>query len=244
MGSWLDEADTTLPDGYRGRFGLLLMEGIRVEESPAELHDQIAAWAADRVARQEEMPADWKQAVRGLLKQTGFKATGRNKPSSEYQAQTLLKKEGFTFIYNLVDMNNRISLASHLPISVLDRDNFQGALQLRAGLDGEAYVFNPSGQAIDLHRLLCVADTGQPELHANGDRVARPLGNPIKDSMAGKISEATRNAVGVIYMPNPSPAAEEGGGDEGYMQGWLDMWAELATTYAGATATHTRQLVL
>jgi DNA/RNA-binding domain of Phe-tRNA-synthetase-like protein len=64
---------------------------------------------------------------------------------------------------------------------------------LRRGQAGESYIFNPSGQSINLQDVLCVC---RPEA---GNWI--PCGNPVKDAMATKIRAATRNLAAVIYAP-------------------------------------------
>lgn len=141
--------------------------------------------------KDQEFPASIKEAVRGLLKTGGFKPSGRNKPASEYLAQAA-REDRFPFINNLVDVNNLISLASGLPISLLDAEPIGSSLRMRFGDEGERYVFNASGQEIDLKGLICVCAGESNE----------PLGNPVKDSMRGKLKDSTSGVVGVIYSPN------------------------------------------
>ena len=91
-------------------------------------------------------------------------------------------------INNLVDINNYVSLLSGLPASLLDLDVTGESMVLRLGREGESYTFNASGQVIDLKGLICLCRAG-----------GAALGNPVKDSMEAKVSEATRRVVGVIY---------------------------------------------
>ena len=139
--------------------------------------------------RQEFPSGKLKQSVRSMLKDGGFKPTGRNKPASEYLAQSA-REERFPFINNLVDINNYLSLFSGLPMTILDRDITGENLNLRLGREGESYIFNPSGQEIDLSGLICIC---------NDDG---PLGNPVKDSMKAKVTENTKNIIAVIYAPS------------------------------------------
>lgn len=144
-----------------------------------------------------EFPAQVKEAVRNLLKTGGFKPSGRNKPASEYLAQAA--REGrFPFINNLVDINNLVSLRSGLPISLLDADAVGKTLSVRFGREGERYIFNTSGQEIDIAGLIC-ACCGETDT---------PLGNAVKDSMLGKIKENTINVVAVIYAPSQGELAQ------------------------------------
>ena len=167
----------------------VIARGVRLSESPRALAAQIDDLVARRSAEDFPPPAV-KEAVRAMLRRGGFKPSGRNKPASEYLAQAA-REARFPRINNLVDSNNLLSLESGLPISLLDAEALGEHAEIRYGREGESYVFNPAGQAIDLKGLLCVC-------RVEGDQ-STPLGNPIKDSMAGKLKEQTSGVVGMIY---------------------------------------------
>jgi len=134
-------------------------------------------------------PAVLKDAVRAMLRAGGFKPAGRQKPASEYLAQAA--REGrFPAINGPVDCNNLLSLETGLPISLLDADELGAGAVIRTCASGDSYVFNASGQEMDLSGLLCVCA-------ADG----APLGNPVKDSMRGKLKDGTRRLAGFIYAP-------------------------------------------
>jgi DNA/RNA-binding domain of Phe-tRNA-synthetase-like protein len=140
-----------------------------------------------------------KTAVREMLRHKTYKPSGRSKPSSEYLLAAALLNE-FPLISGPVDINNAVSLESGYPASVFDLDLCGSSLLLRRGVAGESYIFNPSGQSIDLEDLLCVC-------HYNG-QLWIPCGNPVKDSMATKTHETTRNVAAVIYAPILEPRSE------------------------------------
>jgi DNA/RNA-binding domain of Phe-tRNA-synthetase-like protein len=169
--------------------GIVIARGVRMGEAPAELARRLGELVARR-AGEDFPPAGVKDAVREMLRRGGFKPSGRNKPASEYLAQAA--REGrFPRINNLVDVNNLVSLESRLPVSLLDLEVLGERAEIRYGREGESYVFNPAGQAIELKGLVCVC-------RVEGE-TSVPVGNPIKDSMAGKLKEGTRGVVGVIY---------------------------------------------
>ena len=102
-----------------------------------------------------------RKAIRDLLRQGGFKPTGRSKPASEF----LLGAEAqgaFPSINPAIDICNRVSLHSGLPISAIDADMTRGELSIRLGGADETYVFNSAGHAIDLEGLLCLCDADGP----------------------------------------------------------------------------------
>lgn len=180
---------------------LVIAEGCGVATTPPALVAELEALATRRAA-EDFPPADIKDAVRGMLRAGGYKPAGRQKPASEYLAQAA--REGrFPIINGPVDCNNLLSLETGLPISLLDlrafREASSGAVPASAGAvdaavricaAGEAYVFNAAGHEMDLEGLLCVCDAA-----------GRPLGNPIKDSMAGKLREDSADLAGFIYAP-------------------------------------------
>jgi DNA/RNA-binding domain of Phe-tRNA-synthetase-like protein len=136
-------------------------------------------------------------AVRDLLRHGGFKPTGRSKPASEY----LIKAAGqgaLSSINVAVDACNAVSLHSGLPISVVDLDRASEPFSVGIAPEATAYVFNPSGQTIDVSGLLCLFD-------ADG-----PCGNAVKDSQRSKTSPQTRRTLSLIWGTNalPGRAAE------------------------------------
>lgn len=174
----------------------VLADGVTVAPSPAALAAEIDAAIAASVAS-GGAPESVRTAVRDLLRHGGYKPTGRGKPSSEFLAQAAARGE-FPRINALVDAGNLVSLATGLPISVLDVDRASGAasgapaapLAVRLGAPGESYVFNHAGHAIDVEGLLCVARDGGP-----------CLGNAVKDSMESKIAPTTTRVLGVMWAP-------------------------------------------
>jgi DNA/RNA-binding domain of Phe-tRNA-synthetase-like protein len=125
-------------------------------------------------------------AVRDVLRQGGYKPTGRGKPASEYLVRAVTEGS-LSSINAAVDACNVVSLHSGLPISVVDADLLQPPLHVAIAPAGASYVFNASGQAIDLAGLVCLGD------------VAGPCANPVKDSQRTKTHGATRRTLSVIW---------------------------------------------
>jgi hypothetical protein len=66
-------------------------------------------------------------------------------------------------------------------------------LLVRYGRADEGYIFNSSGQVLDVEDLIVTCDaTREPSV---------PVGSPIKDSMVGKIEAGDTELVAVIYAP-------------------------------------------
>jgi hypothetical protein len=146
-----------------------------------------------RSAGAEFIPAGRRTAVRRMLRFGAYQPSGRNKPSSEYLLGAALQ-DSFPMVNPPVDVNNAVSLEWGYPASVFDLDLCGSELLLRRGLRGEAYVFNPAGQTIGLEDLICIC-------RKDGE-YWDPCGNPVKDSMATKTRESTKNVAAVIYAPS------------------------------------------
>ncbi|MGH7466626.1 MAG: phenylalanine--tRNA ligase beta subunit-related protein [Longimicrobiales bacterium] len=125
-------------------------------------------------------------AVRDMLRQRGYKPTGRGKPASEYLVRAA--GEGSLVSINLaVDACNATSLHSGLPISVVDLDRAHAPFHIATATAGQAYVFNAAGQEIDLNGLVCLFD-------AEG-----PCGNAVKDAQRTKTNAETQRTLSVIW---------------------------------------------
>jgi DNA/RNA-binding domain of Phe-tRNA-synthetase-like protein len=127
-----------------------------------------------------------REKVRQLLRHGGFKPTGRSKPASEY----LLRAVGsgqLSSINAAVDACNVVSLHSGLPISVVDLDKARLPFRVGVAPAGASYVFNASGQTIDVAGLLCFFD-------ADG-----PCGNAVKDAQRTKTDGATRRTLSLVW---------------------------------------------
>jgi len=137
-------------------------------------------------------PSEVYRHVRDMLRHGHYKPAGRGKPASEFLRQAA-HSGAFPRVNCPVDVNNWISLVSGLPGSIFDAVKTGEELFLRHGLADECYVFNASGQSIDLEDLLVVC-------RRVGDRW-EPCGNPVKDAMATKVGPATRDVLAVLYAP-------------------------------------------
>src|SRR5438552_109187 len=136
-------------------------------------------------------------AVRAMLRHGGFKPAGRSKPASEYLQQAA-QAGALQPINAAVDVCNAVSLHSGLPISVIDVDKARPPLRVGVAPAGSSYVFNASGQTIDLEGLLCLID-------ADG-----PCANAVKDAQRTKTGPDTRRTLILIWGTTalPGRAAE------------------------------------
>jgi DNA/RNA-binding domain of Phe-tRNA-synthetase-like protein len=133
-----------------------------------------------------------REAVRVLLRHGGFKPSGRSKPASEYLVRAV--NDGALGTINAaVDVCNIVSLHSGLPISVVDLAKAKPPFRVGVAPAGSSYVFNASGQAIDLAGLLCLCD-------ADG-----PCANAVKDAQRTKTDAQTTQSLSVIWGTNALP---------------------------------------
>lgn len=127
-----------------------------------------------------------REAARKLLRHGGFRPTGRSKPASEYLLKAV--REGELASINLaVDACNAVSLHSGLPISVVDLDLAREPFRVAVAPAGASYVFNASGQVIDLGGLLCLYDA------------AGPCANGVKDAQRTKTNAQTCHTLTVVW---------------------------------------------
>lgn len=169
----------------------LLDAGVFVTDLPRPLGEmETPAAIADRLRLPSDAPLASddavRAAVRDLLRHGGFKPTGRSKPASEYLIRAVA--EGALGAINLaVDACNAVSLHSGLPISVVDVDRGRGAFSVAIAPPGTSYVFNASGQTIDVSGLLCLCDEDGP------------CANAVKDAQRTKTHAGTRRTLSIVW---------------------------------------------
>jgi DNA/RNA-binding domain of Phe-tRNA-synthetase-like protein len=152
--------------------------------TPSAVVSLLRADAVAPMQRDEAVRA----AVRDMLRHGGYKPTGRGKPASEYLLRAASEGEGaLGSINHAVDVCNAVSLHSGLPISVVDLDRARAPFRIGVAEAGTSYVFNASGQEIDLGGLLCVFD-------AEG-----PCANAVRDAQRTKTHAGTTATLNVIW---------------------------------------------
>jgi DNA/RNA-binding domain of Phe-tRNA-synthetase-like protein len=175
---WIERHPLLRAGAFETRFPAPLAE---IPVGPG-LADLLRIDATAPVERSEEI----RTAIRDMLRLGGYKPTGRGKPASEYLVRAT--REGHLSSINVaVDACNAVSLHSGLPISVIDLDRAVAPFRLAIADPGARYVFNASGQEIDLGGLLCVFD-------ADG-----PCANAVRDSQRTKTHAGTRSTLSVVW---------------------------------------------
>ena len=165
-----------------------LLVAARAFELPAalgELSTEPTALACLGAAH-EPMQDELRKAVRDMLRLHGYRPTGRGKPSSEYLRKAAAEGR-LASINAVVDAGNAASLSSGLPISVVDLDRAVAPLRIDLPEPKTEYVFNPSGQVIDVGGLVCLFD-------AEG-----PCANAVTAAQRTKTDETTRRVLTIVW---------------------------------------------
>jgi DNA/RNA-binding domain of Phe-tRNA-synthetase-like protein len=157
------------------------------ESLSAALDELLAALSKTGISAETDAR---RKASRDVLRNGRYKPTGRGKPANEYLLRAI--ESEFPRINGPVDANNIVSLKWMVPISVWDLELAgHQSHEIRLGRADESYVFNPSGQSLELEDLVCGA-AGEP---------SHPIVTPIKDGMATKIHAGTKELAAAIYYP-------------------------------------------
>lgn len=143
-----------------------------------------------------------RSAVRDLLRRHGYRPTGRGKPSAEY-LRAAVGEARLASINAAVDAGNVASLHSGLPISVVDLDRLRPPLRIDVPPAGSSYVFNRSGQSIDVGGLLSLGDE------------EGPCANAVKDAQRTKTDDGTSQVLVVVW------GVAEPAGHAAATAGWL-----------------------
>lgn len=143
-------------------------------------------------SRREEV----KSAIRDMMRQDGYKPTGRGKPASEYLMKAVSENR-LGSINFVVDVCNVVSLHSGIPISVVDLGLCETAtndsLRVEVAPPESAYVFNATSQTIKLDGLLCLFDD------------QGPCANGVKDSQRTKTNSDTKEVVALFWGSKKLP---------------------------------------
>ena len=102
-------------------------------------------------------------------------------------------KGRFPEINVAVDATNLAALHGALPVSTVDAERLKGSLRVGIADPGSSYVFNASGQEIDLSGLLCLLDE------------EGPCANAVKDAQRTKTHEGTRRTLSVVWSTQELP---------------------------------------
>jgi DNA/RNA-binding domain of Phe-tRNA-synthetase-like protein len=205
--------------------GVVVVRGARIDESDSALREHCDATVRRVLAAGADGGDARRAAVRQLLRHGGFKPSGRNKPAQEYLLRAATQEGRLPAISNVVDVINAVSLSSGLPISLLSLDRVGANILIRYGRPEERFVFNQAGQQLDVRGLLCLCAVERES--------SRPVGSPVKDSMAGKVDQQDRNLLACIYAPASAVSAAD-------LEGYCQQLSDGFTLWCGAESCRVR----
>jgi len=176
------------------RVGVIVADGVSVSRYADSFESDLADLLEARHDELDNSLDTWRREIRDVFRNGKFKPTGRGKPASEYLLGAA-RKDAFPRINSIVDACNYVSLRFVLPISVCDLDR-AGAdrFMVRLGLPDEEYVFNTTGQTINVEDLIVGCSV-------SADGSSRPIINAVKDSMGSKTTPESSRIFALLYAP-------------------------------------------
>jgi DNA/RNA-binding domain of Phe-tRNA-synthetase-like protein len=118
--------------------------------------------------------------------------TSKYRPSSEGLYRKIYEGTNLGFIHSAADTNNFFSLEYKIPMGIYDFDKLTGPISATIGLCSDKYE-GINGRVINLENKLILKD----QISA--------FGSPIVDSKRSMLTEATKNAIQVIYFTPSLP---------------------------------------
>ncbi|MEH7246769.1 phenylalanine--tRNA ligase beta subunit-related protein [Neobacillus niacini] len=131
------------------------------------------------------------QEWRTIFKNFG-KDPNRYRHSAEALYRRVQKQNYITTVQSAIDINNFFSLQYQVPIGIYDTDQLKGPIIIAVAKAGEEYL-GLNGRMNSLENLIVSADR------------LGPFGSPFVDSNRAPVTEATKNALQIIYL-QPSTA--------------------------------------
>jgi DNA/RNA-binding domain of Phe-tRNA-synthetase-like protein len=173
--------------------GILEMDDVLVQESPADLKAMIASLAEECAAKYKgQAPGDIPtiRQVRTILHRAGLDPT-RYRASSESLLRRVVKGKGLYFINSVVDLINYFSLKTLWPMGLYDLDQLKPPISWRVGRDGESYEGIGRERLSLTHFPVLVDSEGA-------------FGSPISDSMRTRVTEACTRILWITFAPPAS----------------------------------------
>jgi DNA/RNA-binding domain of Phe-tRNA-synthetase-like protein len=126
------------------------------------------------------------QEWRDIFKTFG-KDPNRYRPSVEALYRRVQKQNYLTTVQSAIDINNFFSLQYQVPIGIYDTDQLKGPIIIEVARTGDEYL-GLNGRINSLENLIVSSDQ------------LGPFGSPFVDSSRAPVTEATKNAVQIIYL--------------------------------------------
>jgi len=134
------------------------------------------------------------QEWRKIFKQTG-KDPNRYRHSAEALYRRIQKQNFLASTQSAIDLNNFFSLQYQVPIGIYDMEKLEDPITIRIGDENEEYL-GLNGRMNSLNHLIVSADR------------LGPFGSPYVDSERSPVTEATKQALQIIYL-QPSTDLED-----------------------------------
>jgi DNA/RNA-binding domain of Phe-tRNA-synthetase-like protein len=171
------------------KLGIIEYKGITVGDSPQMVKGRLQLFQESIFFELDhknvtDFPgiAEWRQV---------FKSTGKDPNRYRHSAEALMRriqKQNYLVpVHSAIDINNFFSLQYQVPIGVYDADKLTDPITIRIGEEGEEYA-GLNGRNNSLANLIVSSDQ-------NG-----PFGSPFVDSARSAVTEATVNALQIIYL--------------------------------------------
>ena len=179
--------------------GIIEYKGIKVGASPQMLKGRLQMFQEsiyfdllEKSVTDLEGIKEW----RGIFKSTG-KDPNRYRHSAEALYRRIAKQNYLQSIHSAIDLNNFFSMQYQLPIGIYDINQLSGNIQLNIASEADQYA-GLNGRINKLENLIVSADD------------KGPFGSPFVDSERAAVSEATKNALQIIYhRPSENLANKE-----------------------------------
>jgi DNA/RNA-binding domain of Phe-tRNA-synthetase-like protein len=172
------------------RVGILQIDGVHVQASPAELTALLHGLADDYAKRQKDQALgeiSTVRQIRSIFHRTGLDPT-RYRPSSESLLRRAVKGKGLYFINSVVDLVNYFSLKTLWPMGLYDADQLKPPIAWRAGREGESYE-GIGRDRLNLSRFPLLVDQDGP------------FGSPISDSMRTRVADGCTRILWITFAP-------------------------------------------
>jgi DNA/RNA-binding domain of Phe-tRNA-synthetase-like protein len=172
------------------RIGILQIDGVRVQDSSAELTGMLNSLADEYAKKYKDQPLGeipTVRSIRSIFHRAGLDPT-RYRPSSESLLRRAVKGKGLYFINSVVDLVNYFSLRTLWPIGLYDADKLKPPITWRVGREGESYEGIGRDTLNLAHFPLLVDQEG-------------PFGSPISDSMRSRVTGECSRILWITFAP-------------------------------------------
>ena len=200
------------------KLGVVEAENVQVRTDDPELTkllDQVCARKQKEFTVESLAEADPVRAVRALFRGWGMDPS-KYRPASEALLRRVVQGKGLYRVSNVVDAGNLTSVETGWPLGCYDRARIEQPIVLRHGTAGENYE-GIGKKSWNLEGRPVLADP------------AGPFGSPVSDSTRSMITDAAKNVVVVIYIPERAPDA--------VAEAAMKRLAGRMSTFAGASST-------